>query len=114
MSNKYKNVLKKGRKKQRIRRIYISTKFLNELGFLAKNLDKDENRLNENDKSIIELLDKLKQDEIIEDYDWGINSVNILEIYIYPIMEGNKPMILYDCLQRIGARGYLKKDSFFT
>lgn len=113
MSNRYKNILKKSKEKQRKRRIYVSSDILNELGYLTKNLKKDVEKLEEYDKSIIEMLEKLKTDEIIRYYEWGINSANVLEIYVYPIMEGIKPMILYNCLQCIGTKEYIKKDPFF-
>jgi len=112
MSNRYKNILKKSKEKQRKRRIYVSSDVLNELGYLTKNLKKDEEELDETDKSIIEMLEKLKIDEIIKYYEWGINSANVLNIYIYPIMEGTKPMILHDCLQSIGTN-LIVRNRFF-
>ena len=112
MSNRYKNALKKSKEKQRKRRIYVSSEILNELGYLTKNLKKDVEELDETDKSIMEMLEKLKIDEIIRYYEWGINSANVLEIYVCPIMEGIKPMVLYHCLQAIGGNERVKKDFF--
>jgi len=109
----YSRVIKKSKKNIKKRRVYVSTEVLNELGFLAKNLKIDTNKLTKIDKMFLEMLEELKTNEIIEDYNWGINSIDVLEIFVYPIMEGIKPMILHRCIHSFGANEYHKKGLFF-
>ena len=108
----YSSIIKKYKNKRRKRKIYVSTDALNKFGFRAKNLERNTSKLDEKDKSIIILLKSLKKNEIIEYFEWGINSHGDVEIYICPIIEGMKQLILDKFLQSNGVRKQVKNDFF--
>lgn len=108
----YNRIIKKDEKKKRRKKIYVSANILNEIGFLAKSLKKDLEKLDKHDKEIIELLETLKTDEIIEYYNWGLDSNNTIIIYICPIMEGTKPQLLNYHLQIIAGSTHVKNEMF--